>query len=50
MKRKVLRGLLPAVLVAMWLTGCGGSGADAGKQEVIIMRSKVLLQLLILIK
>lgn len=34
MKRKVLRGLLPAVLVAMWLTGCGESGADAGKQEV----------------
>lgn len=32
MKKKVLRGLLPAVLAAAWLTGCGGEG-DIGTQE-----------------
>ena len=32
MKKKVLRGLLPVVLAAAWLTGCGGEG-DIGTQE-----------------
>lgn len=33
MKRKVLRGLLPAVLVAAWLTGCGGADGETGAQD-----------------
>ena len=33
MKRKVLKSLLPVVLGAMCLTGCGASGGDTAAEE-----------------
>ncbi len=33
MKRKVLKSLLPVVLAAMCLTGCGASGGDTAAEE-----------------